>query len=156
MEPKDNKDSTKKQKSNSAKAKLKNQPFRTVTEKKEFADKIRRDVLGRLEYAKAMEEFTNEPEYQFYKDRFKKGMTCRYGEDTDDIVSVSLTDEGIEVLVSEKAKGDITENERHLLGQLVQSTSRSLISSYYESLGYLPKNPDVNNPFDGDSGGGQS
>jgi len=126
------------QKSNSAKEKLKDQPFRTVTEKKEFVDKIRRETLARLETAKAMEEFTKNPDYAFYKEKFRKGMSCSYGADVD-IVHVSLDDDGIKVTISETAKETKNENELKLIGQLVESTSNSLILSYYEAMGYISR-----------------
>ena len=131
-----------KQKSNSAKDKLKNQPFRTVAEKKEFVDKIKRDTLARLETAKAMEEFTAEPEYAFYKDKFRKGMSCSYGSDLDDIVHVSLNDDGIKIKISETAKETDNENERELIGHLIKSMSQSMVASYYEAMGYLPRSVD--------------
>ncbi len=128
-----------KQRSNSAKRKLGEQPFRTVSEKKEFVDKIRRDVLARLETAKAMEEFTSQEEYQFFKEKFKNGMRCKYGSDLEDIVHVSLDDNGIQVEISEAAKESENQNELELIGQLVKSMSNSLVISYFEAMGYLPK-----------------
>lgn len=131
-----------KQRSNSAKQKLGQEPFRTVTEKKEFVDKIKRDVLTRLETAKAMEEFTNKQEYQFFKERFRKGVSCKYGPDINDIIHVSLYDEGIKVTISESAKKTEYPNELELINQLVKSVSESLIVSYFEAMGYLPKDND--------------
>ena len=128
-----------KQRSNSAKKKLGEQPFRTVAEKKEFTDKIRKEVLARLETARAMEEFTNQEEYKFFKEKFKKGMSCKYGPDTDDIVHVSLNDGGIQVVISEAAKETENQNELELIGQLVKSMSNSLVSSYFDAMGYTPK-----------------
>ena len=134
------------QRSNSAKRKLGEQPFRTVSDKKEFVDKIKKSVLARLETAKAMEEFTKDEEYQFFKDKFKKGMKCRYGADTDDIVHVSLDDEGIQVIISEQAKESKNQNELDLIGQMIESMSNSLVISYFEAMGYLDKdgsNPEI-------------
>jgi len=128
-----------KQRSNSAKKKLDNQPFRTVAEKKEFVDKIKKDVLARLETAKAMEEFTNQPEYAFYKEKFEKGMSCKYGADIDDIVHVSLTDDGIQIKISDSAKDTENKNELELIGHLVRAMSQSSLTSYYEAMGYLPR-----------------
>ena len=132
-----------KQRSNSGKEQLKGQPFRTVTEKKEFVDQIRRETLGRLETARAMEEFTSRPEYAFYKEKFQKGMSCSYGADLDDIVHVSLSDDGIKIEISETAKDSQNENELELIGQLVKSMSNSLVVSYFEAMGYLPRNNDA-------------
>jgi len=128
-----------KQRSNSAKKKLDNQPFRTVTEKREFVDKIKKDVLARLETARAMEEFTNQPEYSFYKEKFEKGMSCKYGADIDDIVHVSLTDDGIQIKISDSAKDTENKNELELIGHLVRAMSQSSLISYYEAMGYLPR-----------------
>lgn len=128
-----------KQRSNSAKKKLGEQPFRTVTEKKDFVEKIRKEVLARLETARAMEEFTNQEEYKFFKEKFKKGMSCRYGSDIDDIVRVSLDDGGIQVEISESAKDTENQNELELIGQLVKSMSNSIVISYFEAMGYLPR-----------------
>ena len=129
-----------KQRTNSAKQKLGEQPFRTVSEKKEFIDRIRKNVLAKLETSKAMEEFTKRDEYKFFKEKFRKGMSCRYGTNHDDIVHVSLTDEGIQVEISEAA------NELDLICQLVKSMSNSLVISYFEAMGYLsgtPLHPDI-------------
>ena len=134
---------TVKQRSNSAKQKLGEQPFRTVSEKKDFVDRIRRNVLARLETSKAMEEFTKQDEYKFFKEKFQRGMSCRYGTDRDDIVHVSLSDEGIQVEISEAAPSKETknQNELDLIGQLVKSMSNSLVISYFEAMGYLPRDP---------------
>ena len=130
---------TRQQRSNSAKQKLGEQPFRTVTEKKEFIDRIRRNVLARLETSKAMKEFTKQDEYKFFKEKFQKGMSCRYGADRDDIVHVSLCDNGIQVEISEAVKETKNQNELDLIDQLVKSMSHSLVISYFEAMGYLPK-----------------
>ena len=130
-----------KQRSNSAKQKLGEQPFRTVSEKKDFVDRIRRNVLARLETSKAMEEFTKQDEYKFFKEKFEKGMSCCYGADRDDIVHVSLSDDGIQVEISEAAKETKNQNELDLIGQLVKSMSNSLVISYFEAMGYLPRDP---------------
>ena len=130
-----------KQRSNSAKQKLGEQPFRTVTEKKEFVDRIRRHVLARLETSKAMEEYTNQDEYKFFKQKFQKGMFCRYGTDRDHIVHVSLSDKGIQIEISESAKESKNQNELDLVGQLVKSMSNSLVISYFEAMGYLRRDP---------------
>lgn len=76
-----------KQRSNSAKKKLGGQPFRTVTERKEFVDNIRKEVLGRLETARAMEEFTKSEEYSFFKEKFKKECSVA----TDLILTILFT-----------------------------------------------------------------
>lgn len=128
-----------KQRSNSAKKKLAEQPFRTVSEKKDFVDNIRKEVLARLETARAMEEFTSQDEYKFFKEKFKKGMFCRYGAETDDIVHVSLDDNGVQVVISEAAKETKNQNELELIGQMVKSLSNSVVISYFEAMGYLPK-----------------
>ena len=130
-----------KQRSNSAKKKLKQQPFRTLSEKKEFIEKIRREVLGRLETARAMEEFTAQKEYQFFKQKFEKGMFYRYRTDNgDEIVHVSISDNGIQMLVSERVKEIENQNELNLIGQLAKGMSDGLVASYFEAMGYLPKN----------------
>lgn len=126
-----------KQRSRSAKDKLGGQPFRTVSEKKDFVDKIRKDVLIRLETARAMEYFTNQDDYKFFKEKFNKGMSCKYGTDLEDIVKVSLNDGGIEIEISETAKRTDNQNELELIGQLVKSMSNSLTISYFEAMGYL-------------------
>ena len=128
-----------KQRSNSAKQKLNEQPFRTVSEKKEFVDNIRRNVLSRLETAKAMENFVKQDEYKFFKEKFQKGMSCRYRSDGDDIIHVSLGDDGIQVEISEAGKETQNQNELDLIGQLIKSMSSSLIVSYFEAMGYLSK-----------------
>lgn len=129
-----------KQRSNSAKQKLGEQPFRTVAEKKEFVDRIRKNVLARLETSKAMEEFTEQDEYKFFKEIFQNGMFCRYGADSDDIVHVSLDNNSVQIKISETAiKTD--QNELDLIGQLVKNMSNSLVSSYFEAMGYLRRDP---------------
>ena len=143
--------STPKQRSNSAKKNLGSKPFRTVSEFKEFRENIRREVSRRLETAKAMEEMTSDdPEYAFFKERFKNGMSCKYGANQDDIVNVSLTDK-IEITISEEAKESATQNERELIGQLVKGMSNSLTISYFEAMGYLPVNTASKNPSSEDS-----
>ena len=102
-------------------------------------DRIRRDVLARLETSKAMEEFTKQKEYKFFKEKFQKGMSCRYGSDLDDIVHVSLNDSGIQIEISEAAKETENQNELELIGQLVKSMSNSLVISYFGAMGYLPR-----------------
>ena len=93
-----------------------------------------------------MEEFTQQDEYKFFKEKFKKGMSCRYGADRDDIVHVSLNDEGIQVEISEAAKETKNQNELDLIGQLVKSMSNSLVISYFEAMGYLPRDPLYSDP----------
>ena len=129
-----------KQRNSSAKQKLKQEPFRTPSEKKEFVEKIRREVLGRLEIARAMEEFTAQKEYQFFKQKFEKGMFYRYSnENIDEIVHVSINDSGIQVIISERAKEIENQNELNLIGQLAKGMSDSFVVSYFEAMGYLPK-----------------
>lgn len=113
-------------------------PFKTVSEQKEFRDKIRKKVLKQLETARAMEELTSHPDYSFFKKKFEQGMHCRYGRKNDDIVHVYLDDDGIQVEVNE----NVNTEDKALVGTLVKSLSESLITSYYRAYGYVPSELD--------------
>ena len=112
-----------KKRSRAAREKLEGLPFSTISEQKEFREKVRRKVVRQLETAKALEELTKHPEYQFFRKKFEQGMRCRYGNGFYEIVHVYMNDEG---------------NVTLLVGTLVKSLSESLIASYYRAYGYIP------------------
>ena len=130
-----------KKRSRAAREKLGDLPFNSISEQKEFRDKVRRKVIRQLETAKAIEEFTKHPEYRFFREKFEKGMHCRYGKDVNDIVHVYMNDNGIQVDLNENVNSE-DQNQTLLVGTLVKSLSESLIASYYRAYGYIPSEID--------------
>lgn len=125
-----------KRKSKAVIEKLGDVPFKTISEQKEFRDKIRLQVLKQLETAKAIEELTKQPEYNFFREKFEKGMHCRYGKSQGDIVHVFMNDDGIQIELNENANSS-DKNQTLLVGTMVKSLSESLIASYYRAYGYI-------------------
>ena len=63
----------KKPKSKAAREKLGNRPFSTVAEYNVFKEDIQKSVIKQLEFARAMEEYTALPEYEFFKKKIRAG-----------------------------------------------------------------------------------
>ncbi len=130
-----------KKRSRAARERLGDLPFNSISEQKEFREKVRRKVVWQLETAKAVEEFTKHSEYKFFREKFEKGMHCRYGQGQGDIAHVYMNDEGIQVDLNENVNSE-DQNQTLLVGTLVKSLSEALIASYYRAYGYIPAEAD--------------
>src|SRR3989338_4095763 len=94
---------------NITKERLAGTPFSSMSELSAASEEIRRDTWNQLERAKIKKELLSKPEYRFFLDPFRKGMISKYGEQNDNLVRVSLNDDGgIEVDINEEMKS--TEN----------------------------------------------
>jgi hypothetical protein len=128
-------------KSRAAREKLGDLPFKTVSEQKQLREEIEMQVARQLETARAFERLTQHPDYQFFKEKFQKGMHCRYGEAEGDIVHVYMNDDGIQVTLNEKVNSK-DKHQRLLIGVIMTSLTESLLTSYYRAYGYLPHDAD--------------
>lgn len=128
-------------KSRAAREKLQELPFKTVSEQKHMREEIELQVARQLETARAFERLTQHPDYQFFKEKFRKGMHCRYGNSDGDIVHVFMDDEGIQVTLNENVNSK-DKHQRLLIGVIMTSLTESLLTSYYRAYGYLPQDAD--------------
>lgn len=118
---------------NITKERLAGTPFNSMSEMSEASQELRRETWNQLEKARIKRELLQKPEYKFFLEPFRKGMVCKYGEQNDTLVRVSLTDEGgIAVDINEEMKSE--ENSGAVLNNLIKATSDSLFSNYLKSM----------------------
>ena len=111
-------------------------PFRKATDLKKAQDQILLSVWQRLEEAKALDGLLRRPEYEFWRQEFGRGLTCRYGDEGDDLVRVYSDGIGIKIAINETM--NTQESSEALLGTLVRSMSESFATTYYKAKGILP------------------
>lgn len=111
-------------------------PFRKATDLKKAQDQILLSVWQRLEEARAVDTLVRRPEYDFWRQEFGRGLTCRYGEEGDDLVRVYSDGVGIKIAINETM--NTQESSEALLGTLVRSMSESFATTYYKAKGILP------------------
>jgi hypothetical protein len=130
-------------------------PFKKASDLKKAQDQIHFAVWQRLEEAKAIDSLTRRPEYQFWREEFARGLTCRYGDEGDDLVRVYSDGVGIKIAVNEAM--NTQESSEALLGTLVKSMSESFATTYYKAKGILPLErpygPELEKTQDGYEGG---
>lgn len=133
-------------------------PFATAKELKEEEHNVRLSVWRRLEEAKVIHEMTERPEYGFWKDEFREGLVCCYGEKNDNLVRVYSEGKGIKININ-KGLADAAPSSEALLGVLVKSMSESFANTYYKAKGILPVVEMIPNPDEhtkAKKGGGRS
>lgn len=111
-------------------------PFRKATDLKRAQDQILLAVWQRLEEAKALDGLLRRPEYDFWRQEFDRGLTCRYGDEGDELVRVYSDGVGIKIAINESM--NTQESSEALLGVLVRSMSESFAATYYKAKGILP------------------
>lgn len=123
--------------SNPTQEKLKGLPFESATELKKAQEQILREVWGRLEQARALNELIGRPEYAFWRAEFRSGLTCGYGDKKGQLVRVFSEGEGIQVDI-DKDLASKTPSSENILGVLVRSLSESFPTTYYKAKGIIP------------------
>lgn len=117
--------------------KLSDLPFKTAKSLKEAQEEVRLSVWRRLEEAKVIEELTRREEYGFWREEFKEGLICCYGEKNDNLVRVFSEGKGIKININ-KGLADASASSETLLGVLVKAMSESFATTYYKAKGILP------------------
>jgi hypothetical protein len=117
---------------NITKERLAGTPFSSAAEMNAASEELRREAWSQLERAKIKRELLAKDEYKFFLEPFQKGMSCKYVKKDENLVKVSLAENGIEVDINEEMK--TVENSGALLSALIRSTSDSLFSNYLRSM----------------------
>ena len=112
-------------------------PFKSAKDLKEAQEDVRRSVWRRLEEAKVIHEMTGREEYSFWREEFREGLVCCYGEKNDNLVRVFSDGKGIKININ-KGLADEAPSSEALLGVLVKSMSESFATTYYKAKGILP------------------
>lgn len=133
--------------SNPTKDRLAGTPFSSMGEMAAATEEIRKETWYQLERSRIKRELLLKPEFKFFLEPFKRGMVCKYGETTNNLVRVYLNDDGgIEVDINEEMKS--AENSGALLSALIRSTSDSLFSNYLKSMDIIMQSEDTFDPSD--------
>ncbi|MCB9229232.1 MAG: hypothetical protein H6618_06435 [Deltaproteobacteria bacterium] len=111
-------------------------PFKSAKELNEAEERIYKETWEELTKAKSYNELTQKKEFEFFKKDFEKGMRCRYGSNSEDIVSISIEDGTPVVAINEdmKSKG----HSEKFVTALAQALSDSFYSNYLRSMRRLP------------------
>jgi len=118
---------------NTTKDKLAGTPFSSMAEMTAASDELRKETWSQLEKARIKKELLSKPEFRFFLEPFRKGMVTKYGEKNDNLVRVSLSDDGeISIDINEEMKSE--ENSAALLAALIKASSDSLFSNYLKSM----------------------
>lgn len=127
---------------NTTKDKLKGTPFSSGEELKKAQTEILEETWRKLEKARAKKELTEREEYSFFVETFRKGMVCKYGEKSDNLVRVSLSsDNSVQISISEDMRSK--ENSEHLLGVLIESMSSSFLTNYLKAMDIVEEDSEV-------------
>ena len=111
-------------------------PFKSASALKEAQEEVRLRVWRRLEEARALEDMVRREEYQFWKDEFRAGFACAYGDEAEILIRVYADDErGIKVTLNRNKA--IMDSET-FIGTLVRSLADSFAMTYYRAKGILP------------------
>lgn len=126
-------------------------PFKSAAEMKDAQEQVRYYIWRRMEEAKLMHEFVNREEYAFWREEFKEGLVCAYGEKSDlNLVRVYSEGRGIKIDIN-RSLAEVAPSSETVLGALVDAMSRSFASTYYHAKGILrSSSPDLKK---GDFGG---
>jgi len=117
--------------------KLSELPFKNAKSLKEAQDEIRLQVWKRLEEAKVIDELLKREEYQFWKEEFKEGFACSYGETNENLVRVYSEGRGLKININ-KALASALPSSEQLLEALVRSMADSFAATFYCAKGILP------------------
>lgn len=121
---------------NTTKNKLKGTPFNSGEELKTAQSEILEETWRQLEKARVRKELTQKEEYRFFVETFEKGMVCKFGEEDDNLVRVSIALDGtINISISKSQRSK--ENGDPLLSVLIESMSSSFLSNYLKAMGIL-------------------
>lgn len=117
--------------------KLAGLPFSSAKAWKEAQDAVQMQVWRRMEEAKIINEMVKRPEYAFWKEEFKEGLVCGYGEKGDaNLVRVYSEGNGVKVAIN-RALADAAPSSEAVLGALVRAMSESFATTYYKAKGIL-------------------
>ena len=137
---------TKKSKEKSEKSESKNVtheklaglPFKSARAWKEAQEAVLMQVWRRMEEAKIINDLIQRKEYQFWRDEFKNGLVCVYGEKGDEnLVRIASNGEGVQISIN-RSLADAAPSAEAVLGSLVKAMSESFANTYYRAKGILP------------------
>lgn len=111
-------------------------PFKTASEMNEAEGKILKETWETLAKAKAFDSLTEKENFTFFRKVFERGMRCRYGEGTEDIVKVNLRNGELIVEINEEMKSQ--EHSEQFVASLAQALSDSFFSNYLKAMRILP------------------
>lgn len=117
--------------------KLAGVPFKSASEMKKVQNEIQMNIWKRLEEARVINELSKRPEYKFWEEQFKMGLTCSYGRDKEELVKIYANDNGgLQINIHERNGRDVS--TECLLEVLVKAMSESFGSLYFRAKGMLP------------------
>lgn len=113
-------------------------PFNSARAWKEAQDAVHMQVWRRMEEAKIINEMVQRPEYEFWREEFKEGLVCGYGEKGDgNIVRVYSEGNGVKIAIN-SSHADGNPSSDSVLGTLIQAMSESFATTYYRAKGFIP------------------
>ena len=111
-------------------------PFKTASEMNEAEAKIFKETWEELTRAKSFESLTEKEHFAFFKKIFERGMRCRYGEGTEDLVRINLRNGEIVVEINEEMKS--RDHSEKFVSSLTQGLSDSFFTNYLKAMRILP------------------
>ena len=87
--------------------------------------------------------YSNKEEFDYYKTFFRKGISCQYGDDPNDLISVYLDDnDSMKVKVNKGLKSQ--ETSESFIRAIVGALNQSFMRNYLEAMGVIDgDNPKV-------------
>lgn len=127
--------------------KLQGLPFDSATELKLAQEKLRKPIWERLEQGRILRELCEREEFSYIKEEFKRGIICKYGENSENLFRVFSKGKGIEISLNKDIDKD-SPIDREMLGSLVKAVTDSFTKRYYETKGISQGDSDKANLTD--------
>ena len=119
-------------------ARLEGTPFTTATQFNAARERILQDEWEQLEHARARKQLLERKEYEYIINRFKKGLSCEFGNSNNKLFRVYIDEEmATQVALDEKVKSEA--NNEVLIGILIKSLSEAFEANYLKTMKILPE-----------------
>ena len=133
------KKTTEKPSSNSTRQRLEGTPFVSATDFNAAKERILKEEWEQLEHSRARRQLLEREEYQYIIDRFRKGLSCEFGNSNNKLFRVFIDKEGAtQVALDEKMKSE--ESNEVLIGVLIKSLSEAFEKNYLKTMKIIPEN----------------
>ena len=93
--------------SNVTRERLEGTPFTAASEYNAAKDRILKDEWEQLEHARARKELLEREEYEYIINRFKKGLSCEFGDSNNKLFRIYIdNDRATQVVLDERVKSE--------------------------------------------------
>lgn len=124
---------------NPTRQRLEGTPFTLATDFNAAKERILKEEWEQLEHARARKQLLERDEYAYIINRFRKGLSCEFGNSNNKLFRVFIDKDGAtQVALDEKMKSG--ENNEVLIGILIKSLSESFEKNYLKTMKIISEN----------------